>query len=154
MPTVVFICTANRYRSPLAAACFRKELQSHNMQGDWHTLSAGTWAIDGMPAASEAICQAAHMGLDIAGHTSRTITPELMKVADAIIVMEQGHKEALQTEFPASANKVYLLSEAATDAQYDIPDPAGMATDEGVPDEIRELIHEGFERICALTESH
>jgi protein-tyrosine phosphatase len=150
MPTIIFVCTANRYRSPMAAACFRRELQRRGVQERWHVLSAGTWAIDGLPAAQEAIYQASRMGLHLAEHASQTITAQLVSAADLIIVMEQGHKEALQAEFPASAGKVYLLSEAATGNAYEIRDPAAMVTDEGVPEQISALIHEGFERICAL----
>ncbi len=120
------------------------------MQAYWQVLSAGTWAIDGMPAAAEAIYQASRMGLDLTGHISQTITAQLMRAADLIIVMEQGQKEALRVEFPASAGKVYLLSEAVTGSVYDVRDPAGMAINEGVPEEIDALVHEGFERICAL----
>ena len=63
----------------------------------------------------------------------------------------RSQKEALRAEFPASAGKVYLLSEAATGSVYDVRDPAGMFINEGVPEEIGALVHEGFERICALT---
>ncbi len=113
-------------------------------------LSAGTWALDGMPAVSGAIDQARRMGLDIANHTSRAVTPHLLEAADLIIVMEQGHQEALRAEFPASADKVHLLSEAVTGNRYDVRDPALMGEDEGVPQEIADLIHAGFERICSL----
>ncbi len=120
------------------------------MSGEWQVLSAGTWALDGMPAATEAIYQAGRMGLDIAGHVSRAITPQLMDAADLVIVMEQGHQEALRAEFPRNANKVHLLSEAAAGNRYDVHDPAAMNSDEGIPQEIAELIHDGFEQICAL----
>ncbi len=150
MLTILFMCTANRYRSPIAAACFRRELQLRGLQDAWQVISAGTWAVDGMPAAAEAIRQANRMGLDIARHTSQAITPELMGSADLIIVMEQGHQEALQTEFPRDARKVHLLSEATTGKSYDIPDPMGLGTNGSIPQEICELIHEGFERMCAL----
>ncbi len=150
MPTILFVCTANRYRSPIAAACFRKELRQRTMQAYWQVLSAGTWAIDGMPAAAEAIYQASRMGLDLTAHISQTITAQLMRAANLIIVMEQGQKEALRAEFPASAGKVFLLSEAATGSVYDVRDPSGMVINEDVPEEINGLVHEGFERICAL----
>ncbi len=150
MPSIIFVCTANRFRSPIAAAALRKELQQHKTPGDWQVLSAGTWTSEGMPAAFEAMRAAALLGLDISTHSSREISAELVKAADLILVMEQGHKEALQAEFPRSAHKVHLLSEAATGVAYDIQDPASSAAAEDVPGEIVELIHEGFDRICAL----
>ncbi len=152
MPTIVFVCTANRYRSPLAAACFRKELQERKMKGDWQVLSAGTWGTGRLPAASEALRDADRMGLDISGHASHGVHAELMRAADLVIVMEQEQKEELQTEFPPYADKVYLLSEVTTGKAYDIPDPVTpMLADNGVvTQEISELIHRGFERICAI----
>lgn len=150
MPKIIFVCTANRYRSPIAQACFRRELSLHNRADQWQVLSAGTWAVDGMPAASEAIHQASRLGLDISGHRSQIITPELVRTADLIIVMERGHQEALQIEFPDSAYKVRLLSEAATGNSYNVPDPAVSGSDDGVPEEISGLIHNGFDRICIL----
>jgi protein-tyrosine-phosphatase len=149
MPTILFVCTANRYRSPIAAACFRRELELHEGCTGWRVVSAGTWAVDGMPAVADAVRQARGMGLDIASHVSRVITPDLMTMADLVIVMERGQKEALQVEFPGESHKVHLLSEA--DGQvYDIPDPIGLPGGGVVPQDIGRIIHGGFDRICEL----
>ncbi len=150
MPMILFVCTANRYRSPIAAACFRKELELRKPGSDWQVRSAGTWTTDGLPAVGEAIRRAQQLGLDISAHRSQIIDSKLMKFADLILVMEQGHREALQSEFPESAYKVHLLSEAATGASYDIADPMTSRLDTNVAAEIDELIHDGFDRICAL----
>ena len=64
MPTIVFICTANRYRSPLAEACFKSQLDKHSLDDNWEVLSAGTWTEDGLPAMSEAIKDAQRYDLD------------------------------------------------------------------------------------------
>ncbi len=150
MPSIMFMCTANRYRSPIAAACFRKELATRGLEEGWQVSSAGTWTRDGLPAMPEAISSARKMGLNIARHASRAITALLMKDADLVVVMEQGQKEALCSEFPAQAHKVHLLSEATTGMSYDIPDPIVSPTDVDVPAEIADLLHKGFDRICAL----
>jgi len=50
MPTILFICTANRYRSPIAEGCFKNEMVKHNQGSDWTVLSAGTWTTDSLPA--------------------------------------------------------------------------------------------------------
>ena len=111
MPVVLFICTANRFRSPIAEACFRQELVTRQLDAGCQVSSAGTWTTDGMPATQSAISGARYLGLNIAGHRSRIVNAELMGEADLIIVMEQGQKEALQAEFPRNAHKVHLLSE-------------------------------------------
>ncbi len=150
MPMILFVCTANRYRSPIAEACFRRELGMRSIRGDWKVRSAGTWTEAGMPAASGAVSAARRMGLDITGHVSSMITGELMQQADLVLVMEQGQKEALRSEFPRSAQKVQLLSEVTTGTIYDIPDPAAAPGADEVPEEINELIHGGFERIMTM----
>ncbi len=150
MTTILFVCTANRYRSPLAAACFRKELATRRPGEKWHVLSAGTWADDGMPAASGAIAAARRLGLNIADHRSRSIDATLVGTADLIIVMEQGQAEAIRSEFPDSAAKLHLISEVATGLRFDIPDPAWPAEGGGVDTELSEMVHSGFDRICAL----
>jgi protein-tyrosine phosphatase len=152
MTTILFVCTANRYRSPLAAACFRKELSTRKPGEKWHILSAGTWADDGMPAASGAIAAARRLGLNIADHRSRNIDAPLIESSDLIIAMEQGQVEALRSEFPSSAPKLHLLSEVASGLKFDIPDPAWPAEGGGVDTELSEMVHTGFDRICALAE--
>ncbi len=152
MPTILFVCTANRYRSPIAAACFERELKLRQPDRNWRVCSAGTWTQDGLPAMREAVREARRIGLNLFSHRSQIITTKLMSAADLVLVMEHGHKEALQTEFPRSAHKVHLLSEAALVLDYDIPDPITATVDIGadVPWEIDELIRNGFDRICAL----
>lgn len=151
MATFLFVCTANRFRSPIAAACFEKELSSRKADGRFQVGSAGTWTTDGLLATPEAISHAARLDLDLNNHVSRSITAELMATSDVIIVMEQGQLEALRSEFPRDAHKVHLLAEAATGVAYDIPDPIASGTGSEVAGEIDGLIHSGFERICALS---
>lgn len=150
MPSILFVCTANRYRSPIAAACFRRELASRGLEAGWQVSSAGTWTSDGSPAMPEAISRARQLGLDISGHASRVITSRLMKDADLIVVMEQGQKESLAADFPGQADKVHLLSEATSGMTYDVSDPVMSPSDADVPREISDLINAGFDRICAL----
>jgi protein-tyrosine phosphatase len=154
MPSILFVCTANRLRSPLAAACFEKELAARGMTAGWKVSSAGTWTMDGLPAAEQAILGARQLGVEVGRHASRAINAKIMNEADLVIVMEHGHMEALRTEFPASASKVYLLSEMAAGVAYDVPDPASSSAANEVYAEIDELVHSGFERMCSLAETH
>ena len=155
MPSVLFVCTANRYRSPIAAACFIDVLLKQKKETDWIILSAGTWTVDGLPPMPEAIKQAKELGLDIREHRSRKITPLLIQQTDLILTMEQGQKEALQNEFRDSATKVYLFSEVVEGIPYDIPDPIMNKSNTKVASKICDLIHTGFEKICiaAITRS-
>ncbi len=156
MPSVLFVCTANRYRSPIAAACFKNELLRRRNETDWNILSAGTWTVEGLPPMPEAIKQAKELGLDILEHRSRKITPQLIQQTDLILTMEKGQKEALQNEFRDSAAKISLFSEVVEGIPFDIPDPISDRSDPEVASKICDLIHSGFEKICiaAKTRDH
>ena len=64
------------------------------------------------------------IGMSLKDHQSKQITPEMMTNFNLILVMENGHKEALQIEFPDRAGRVFLLSEMVG-AKYEIEDPLG-----------------------------
>ena len=147
MPSILFVCTANRFRSPLAAAIFLSKLNASN----WRVESAGTWATAGQPAVKEAISEAQKRGLDISGHTSRAVDKKLVRQFDLILVMESGQKEALTNEFPELKEKIYMLSEVAGNAAYSIPDPyLTKESAEDVANEIEGLIDQNFDLICSL----
>jgi protein-tyrosine phosphatase len=150
MSTILFVCTANRYRSPIAEACFKRQLKKQNDSGQWEIISAGTWTEDGLPPMLDAIADAKRLNLDIQGHRSRVITKELAERSSLILVMERGQKEALRQEFPTHREKILLLSEVARDFPYDIPDPVMDPSVGDVAGEICKLIEDGFEKILGL----
>lgn len=112
IPSVLFVCTANICRSPMAAALFRARLDK-DVPGseNWLVNSAGTWAEAGIPASDNSVKAMASRKLDISAHRSKEITKALLDKFDLILVMEPGHKEALKIEFPRVAKRVFLLSE-------------------------------------------
>ena len=126
MPSVLFVCTANLYRSPLAAAFLRAELKRAADGKEWLIDSAGTWTKTGTLIHVQTIEDAGHFGLDVRGHRSRQVTMELLSRQDLILVMEAGHKEALDIEFPDQAGKIYLLADVVDGLTYDIPDPFSL----------------------------
>ena len=152
MPSLLFVCTANQTRSPIAAALFTRLLQESGQLAGWRIESAGTWAIDGLPAGRRAQRAMHDMRLDLSKHRTRCVTAEMLAVFDLILVMEQGHKEALQAEFPTIARRVFLLAEMAG-GTWDVADPTG-----GSEDDVREtarviarLLTKGSARIRELT---
>ncbi len=154
MPSILFICTANQFRSPFAALSFGRELTRHRPVGKWVVESAGTWAQNGLPPQPFQLKIAKR--LEIRGferHRSQRVTRKLMDQFDLIIVMEIGHKEALRSEFQNAQNRVFLLSEIAEGISYDIADPL---TPDINPDEIADkidgLIKKGFKRIIKAAE--
>jgi protein-tyrosine-phosphatase len=152
MPTILFVCLANRFRSPLAAAFFYKHLEQAADRGTWSVGSAGTWTEPGLPPDTRALQDAKDWGLDIKAHRSRQVDDIILSQSNLILVMEAGQKEALQVEFPKEREKIFLLSEVAEGLPNDIPDPLGPngATHQEVAMELYELISRGFENICHL----
>ena len=152
MSSILFVCLANRYRSPLAAAFFYKCLEQVADRGSWAVSSAGTWAQPGLPPDVRAIKDARDWGLDIKTHRSRQVNAILLSQSNLVLVMEAGQKEALQVEFPKEREKIFLLSEVADGIPYDIPDPFGSegGTHQEIAKELCELIKRGFENICNM----
>lgn len=152
MASILFVCTANRFRSPLAALYFAREVVRHGDEKNISVSSAGTWTISGMPAMPKAVQLGKEYQLDLSYHRSRVVTEETLNEADLILVMEAGHKEAITHEFPGTNGRVYLLTEAAGKLPADISDPYGrkQAPADEVASEIVALIDEGYEQIVAL----
>jgi protein-tyrosine-phosphatase len=148
MPSVLFVCTANICRSPMAEALWRSRLGD---AAGWRVESAGTWAMDGQPAAHYARQVIKQRGSDLSQHRSRVVDKELLESFRLILVMEQGHKEALRFEFPAIASRVYLLSEME-DESRDIHDPVGgsLLDFEEAARELDRILEKGSEKIRRL----
>ena len=136
MVSVLFVCTGNQFRSPIAAEVFREQLVRDGRIAQWDVHSAGTWTSNGLPALRDAKQLAQSFGVNIEGHSTHMLDKALLEDADLILVMEAGHKESIQVEFPFARNKVHMLSQVVEGVAYDIPDPASSR------DEAREIIRE------------
>ena len=123
MPEILFVCTANQFRSPIASAYFQKKLIESGRTGNWAISSAGTWTKNGLPACNEAKNAASRIGLDISRHSTREVNAAILSAADLIVTMEQGHKEALTAEFPQCKDRIILLCQAAGEPVTEIADP-------------------------------
>ena len=153
MPSVLFICTGNMFRSPIAEAVFRDQLQRDGLSG-WTVSSAGTWTAPGQPPPAQTVELARSLGLDLSGHLTRLVDAPMLASSDVVLVMESGHKESLQVEFPESRKKVFLLAEVVKGMKYDIPDPAMSLDDtETILQNLVTLVREGSGRIYRLAES-
>lgn len=151
MPNILFVCSANRFRSVIAAGYFKSLVRDLCLPGDWTVGSAGIWAREGAPPLREAIEFAQAHGFDLLPETSREINALLVNEADLIIAMTSGQLEAISNEFPGSGGKLALLSEITSGQTFDIPDPVTSPEEDTdlVAGEICGLIMSGAPRILA-----
>lgn len=125
---VVFVCTGNTCRSPLAEALCKKRLAQRLSCGveelparGFFVLSAGLAAMMGSGAAPEAEAVARAYGADLSAHRSQPLTAELAAQADHLIVMTRAHVRALTEQLPRLGTRPRLLDAAGAD----VADPIG-----------------------------
>ena len=149
MPNILFVCSANRFRSVIAAGYFKSLIQSLKLPGDWEIGSAGIWASDRAQPLREAVDFARSRGFNITSETSREINENLVNTADLIIVMTSGQKEAIENEFNQTVGKITLLSDICVGQVFDIPDPVSSPEEDAniIASEICDLLRAGLPRI-------
>jgi protein-tyrosine-phosphatase len=145
---VLFVCTGNVCRSPMAMALFNARARRAGEDHLYPARSTGTWALDDAPASAHALTAMAERGIDLTAHRGATITREMIDQAAVIIAMTRSHRDALVSEFPAARAKIHLMSELA-DRVYDIADPYGgtLAEYQDCANALENLIDVGYEKI-------
>src|SRR6266566_4019026 len=125
MKTILFVCTGNVCRSPMAEGILRHALEG---RGDYRVMSAGLGAMEGQPPSPYAVQAVRELGIDISNLRSRAATPELIHQADYIIGMTHHHIETVMLLYPQAAEKTFLLREFDETLdlfEKDISDPIG-----------------------------
>jgi len=139
---LVFVCTGNTCRSPMAAALLQARLGD---QRRWQILSAGTAAARGCPASRGSIDALHELGIDLTGHRSRPLTLDLVHSADLLVPLAMSHFQLIVMRHPAAREKTLLLGSFSRRRErqpQDVPDPIGgpLAEYREVRDRIAPLI--------------
>lgn len=122
---VLFVCTGNTCRSPMAEALLRCRARERGWQVE--VRSAGLAAIPGLPASEHAREVLKRRGADLGDHRSRPLDRADLEWAELVLTMTAQHKRMVVLQFPRTADKVFTLTEYVNrgDGARDIADPFG-----------------------------
>ncbi len=144
---VLFVCTGNTCRSPLAAAIAVRLLADRGAVLD--VASAGTAAWPDAPASDGSMLVGLERGLDLSAHRARTLTAELVADSDVILAMSTPH--VTHTRLLGGAGRTFLLSEFASHGAFgtEISDPFGGDLDRyrRTSDELWDVVAQAVDRL-------
>jgi protein-tyrosine-phosphatase len=125
MREIVFVCTGNTCRSPMAEGLLRAALPARWRDGIT-VSSAGTHAWDGQPAASLSVKAMKEKGIDISGHRARLVTPDIINKASLVVALAGTHLAWMKTLVQGAGEWMIVLGDLDDDrADKDVHDPIG-----------------------------
>ncbi len=125
MPTVLFVCTGNTCRSPMAQMFLQHKLKNANLQADFKVCSAGIYAQDNDSLSDKARNALVKKDIFVDEFCSTRLTKELLQSADMVFVMTKIHLKIVIDMYPEFKQKVHALA-----GDNDVCDPFGQSQQE------------------------
>ncbi len=152
---ILFVCTGNTCRSPMAEGIFKALLKDNNID-NINVSSAGISTFEGDSANEKAIYTLRNKGIDIKSHKSRQITKEIIENSDLILTMTKSHKGMILNALPEYLNKIFTIkeyvyinnNEELTGKNLDIADPYGL--DYNIYEKCAKEIEENLKEIIKI----
>lgn len=148
MLTVLFLCTGNTCRSPMAQIILQDKVKKANLSDKISVISAGVGSFEGQPISREAKLSLQRLGIEVKEHYSQALTKDFVKKADLILTMTKNHWYVVVKAFPFAEGKTFTLAEYCGESD-DISDPFGKS--ESVyfwcAQQILEMVSKAFIRI-------
>lgn len=155
MINVLFLCSGNLCRSPMAEGLLKKQVRDKGLDNQISVRSAGTLNFNGKAASENAVtaCRLEY-NVDISSHRAQPVSEDLLSQSHLILCMGEKHIDHIQRSYPGFITKTHLLKEfvGLQEDYMDVADPIGMDLGEYTKTchEIAELVSTSLEKIILI----
>lgn len=129
---ILFVCSGNTCRSPMAEGLFRILLREKLGQeaSEFKVSSAGLSALEGHGAFDHAVEAAREEGADISSHRARALTRGMIEESDLVLVMTERHLEQIRERWPGILTEKVHTLKGFVDSEGDVEDPVGLTVEQ------------------------